>query len=89
MNHISFPSINQYRQIVKNVRSAADYFKAPVPKVKYEFSVKIHGSNAGIVRPVNGNASDIYFQSRERLLSIESDNAGFCFFGEANREVFN
>jgi hypothetical protein len=43
MNHIAFPSINQYRQIVKNVRSAADYFKAPVPKVKYEFSVKIHG----------------------------------------------
>ena len=89
MEHISFPSINQYRQVVKNVRSSADYHGVPYPKVKYEVSVKIHGSNAGICRPVNGDVADIYFQSRERVLSIESDNAGFCFFGEANREYFN
>lgn len=89
MEHISFPSINQYRQVVKNVRSGADYHGVPYPKVKYEVSVKIHGSNAGICRPVNGDVADIYFQSRERVLSIESDNAGFCFFGEANREYFN
>ena len=89
MEHISFPSINQFRQIVKNIRSGADYFKVPAPKVKYELSVKIHGSNAGICRPVKGNADDIWFQSRERILSIESDNAGFCLFGHANRTLLN
>jgi hypothetical protein len=89
MEHISFPSINQYRQVVKNIRSRADYHGVPYPKVKYEVTVKIHGSNAGICRPVNGSAGDIYFQSRERLITIESDNAGFAAFGEGNRELLN
>lgn len=89
MEHISFPSINQFRQIVKNIRSSADYHGVPYPKVKYEVSVKIHGSNAGICRPVNGGVDDIYFQSRERILSIESDNAGFCSFGTGFKSIFN
>jgi hypothetical protein len=89
MEHISFPSINQFRQIVKNIRSSADYHGVPYPKVKYEVSVKIHGSNAGICRPVNGGVDDIYFQSRERILTIESDNAGFCFFGQGYKNLFN
>lgn len=44
-----------------------------------------HNSNGGIIRKVGGTAEDIYFQSRERVLSIESDNAGFCFWGHSIR----
>jgi hypothetical protein len=89
MTHIAFPSINQYRQIIKNVRKSADYHRVPYPTIDYELTVKIHGTNGGIVRPVNGDAQSIYFQSRERLVTIESDNAGFAFFGETNREILN
>jgi len=48
-----------------------------------------HNSNGGIIRKVGGTAEDIYFQSRERVLSIESDNAGFCFWGHSIRNELN
>jgi hypothetical protein len=43
--------------------------------------VKLHGTNAAFA----WNADDTHhFQSRERILSIESDNAGFCMWGQRN-----
>lgn len=43
----------------------------------------MHGTNAAIV--IDG--SEIRFQSRSRILSIDSDNMGFCFWGERNKEI--
>jgi hypothetical protein len=86
---IKFPSIGQFRDAIKQIQSSAKYHDVQVPKLKVIGSVKIHGSNGGIVRPVGGKAEDIYFQSRERILSIESDNAGFAFWGESIRENLN
>lgn len=86
MDHIKFPSINQFRQIVKNIRSSADYHGVKTPTITFECSVKIHGSNAAFVCPIGGTIDDMVFQSRERILSIESDNAGFAFWATANRE---
>ena len=81
---IKFPSIDQYRQSIKNVQSWASYRNIKTPTLVVEGTVKVHGTNAGLVRPVGGG--DIVAQSRERELSIESDNAGFALWVEANKD---
>lgn len=81
---IKFPSIDQYRQAIKNVQSWASYHNIKTPTLVVEGTVKVHGTNAGLVRPVGGG--EIIAQSREREVSIESDNAGFAFWVEANKD---
>jgi hypothetical protein len=72
-----YPSIEQFRSVVKNVRYEHDYkgsYIGEYPTLKFEGTVKLHGTNAGIVKYLDGR---IEHQSRERVLSIEKDNAGF------------
>lgn len=47
----------------------------PIPTLKFRGTVKLHGTNAGIV--YDYNTKEISYQSRERVLSLDSDNAGF------------
>jgi hypothetical protein len=80
-----YPSIEQFRNVIRNVRANHDYKgKTPeglsvyghtenYPVLKFRGTVKLHGTNAGIVS--YGNR--VVFQSRERVLSLEEDNAGF------------
>jgi hypothetical protein len=96
VKHIKFPSIKQFRTVVKNVVHMNAYigqdendeavfdFLKPKPIVKAHGTVKLHGTNAG----VSVNCSDIWFQSRENIITIGKDNAGFAAFGEARRVVF-
>lgn len=86
---IKFPSIGQFRDAIKQIQSSAKYANKPVPTLKLTGFPKVHGSNGGIIRKVGGGVEDIYFQSRERVLSIESDNAGFCFWGHSIRNELN
>lgn len=81
-----FPSINQFRSVVKHVREQACYQgknergeaiynPAPTyPKLTFIGTVKLYGTNAAIVFHPRG---DISFQSRERVLSHTADNNGF------------
>lgn len=79
-----FPSIVQFSGVVKCVRDHAKHHSEPLPKIKFTGSTKLHGTNSGIgFNP----AGEVWFQSRERLLSYESDNAGFCTWGEQNLAV--
>jgi hypothetical protein len=80
-----FPSINQFRNVVKTIREQACYMgknergeaifnPAPsYPVLEFEGTVKLHGTNAAIVFDDRGYT----FQSRERVLTREQDNAGF------------
>ena len=80
-----FPSIEQFRNVVKVVRLQHDYqgkdeLGAPIyqhlsdyPTLWFQGTVKLHGTNAGIVK----YKDRIEFQSRERILNLGSDNAGF------------
>lgn len=80
-----FPSINQFRNVVKTVREQACYMgkndageavfnPAPTyPKLSFTGTVKLHGTNAAIAFDDRGYT----FQSRERVLTREADNAGF------------
>lgn len=81
-----FPSIEQYRHIIKELTersqfvgkdadSKAIYDKTkPLPTINFMQTVKIHGTNGGVILFKDGT---IRTQSRNRVLSPESDNNGF------------
>ena len=84
---IKFPSIEQFRTVIRHVKTHAQYAgkdangdviidqSRPIPTLKFRGTVKLHGTNAGIVYDI---ATDSFtYQSRERELSLTSDNAGF------------
>lgn len=47
--------------------------------------ILVHNSNAGICYSI---PDGIWAQSRENIITVEKDNAGFAFFVEQNKEVF-
>lgn len=71
---IKFPSIEQYRNIIREVKTNHDYqgkdeSEQPIyqhlssyPIIKFEGTVKLHGTNASVVK----YKDRIEFQSRER-----------------------
>ncbi len=81
-----YPSIEQFRNVIRTVKSIHDYqgkdeegepiYKhiSNYPILKFQGTVKLHGTNAGIVKYSDGR---LEFQSRERVLSLDDDNAGF------------
>lgn len=81
-----FTDIGQFRNVVKAVRSDHDYqgkdedgkaiyrHTSPYPSLVFRGTVKLHGTNAAIVKYADGHYE---FQSRQRVLSLGSDNAGF------------
>ena len=84
---IKFPSIEQYRTIVKNVISHSEYegvdengtnvynkLKSK-PILDFIGTVKLHGTNAGISY---NHVSGLWFQSRENIITPQKDNAGFA-----------
>ena len=94
---ISFPEIGQFRQVIKTVTDKTRYsgrdangdpiFDASkvLPTLTFTGTVKLHGTNAGVTLTKDG---DMYAQSRENVITVENDNAGFAFFVESNKEVF-
>lgn len=94
---ISFPSIDQFRNVVSNVNrrynfvgldenGEAIYDKSlNKPTLTFKGTVKLHGTNAGICF---NNLSGIWAQSRSNIITPVSDNAGFAFFVENTKESF-
>lgn len=93
---IKFPSIEQFRNVCKEVKQRAQFVgldkegnpvmnrAAIPPKLKFEGTVKLHGTNAAIV--IHGNSGPMTYQSRERELTIEQDNAGFMAWATTKNE---
>lgn len=81
-----FPSIEQYRQTIKAIKDRHQYVgkdadgnvifdrNKPLPIVSFLQTIKIHGTNGGVILLRDGT---IRTQSRNRLLSPDSDNNGF------------
>jgi hypothetical protein len=93
---IKFPSIEQFRTIIATVLRQFNFAgldengdaiydtTKPKPTLTFKGTVKLHGTNAAI----SGNLSDgIWAQSRENIITVEKDNAGFAFFVESNKEL--
>lgn len=80
-----YPSIEQFRNVINAVKTSHDYLgkdedgnaiyenTEPYPRLAFRGTVKLHGTNASIVKYADGFA----FQSRERVLALDDDNAGF------------
>lgn len=86
-NFVKFPSTGQFRNTVQAVKHQArfngldangepTYNNNPLPTLMFRGTVKLHGTNAAVVFRPEG----IHFQSRERILTLEEDNAGFCAY---------
>lgn len=96
MQHIKFPSIEQFRNVVKNVKHQSQYVgkndsgdpiynnAAISPKLKFEGTVKLHGTNAAIVAKYTGDSAEVWCQSRENIITPEKDNAGYALFAYKN-----
>ena len=97
MRMIKFPSIEQYRNVVRNVRRKAQFVglddnnepiidtKAKLPVLDFEGTVKLHGTNAGVV--IDPECT-LWAQSRKNIITPEADNAGFAMFVHNNSEIF-
>lgn len=85
--HVAFPSIEQFRTVVKNVRDRANYHGQPLPKLKFKGTVKLHGTNASIVKDVA--SGEFWVQSRNNVITVDADNAGFARFVQDHRDEFD
>lgn len=95
---VKFPSIEQFRTVVTNINRHYNYVgldengdaiydhTLPKPVLTFKGTVKLHGTNAAVC---GNNVSGIWAQSRENIITVEKDNAGFAFFVESNKEVLS
>ena len=84
--HIPFPDIPQFRNTIKLVRERAEHDGVPLPTLTFVGSVKLHGTNASVVFPLEGG---FYCQSRSQVITPEADNAGFARLVENNKDLFS
>lgn len=83
---VKFPDIKQFRNVVKEVKDRAAYHKVQLPKLKFNGSVKLHGTNASVV--YDPFTKELWCQSRENVITPEKDNAGFARFVSENQQNF-
>lgn len=98
MRLIKFPDIEQYRTVVRNVQHKSQFVgldengspifnpHATLPTLTFEGTVKLHGTNAGVV--VSPSTGEVWAQSRENIITPEKDNAGFAMFAHSNMNLF-
>ena len=70
-----YPSIEQFRGVIKQVQSGCDFRNKPYPVLDFKVTPKMHGTNASVAFKPTG---EIVIQSRRRTITPESDNAGFA-----------
>ncbi|KAJ3127866.1 hypothetical protein HK098_005642 [Nowakowskiella sp. JEL0407] len=84
--HHHFGSIEQYRPVIKQLYGEFKYTPELMPK-KFNLrgTVKLHGTHADIICQYNSETETWtqYYQSRNRILSLEKDNCGYVAFMNA------
>lgn len=94
---IKYPKIKQFGDVVGSVIRHSTFVGLdenedpiydgllPKPTLTFKGTVKLHGTNAGI----SYNAENgLWAQSRENIITPQKDNAGFAFFVESKKELF-
>lgn len=74
-----FPSIAQFRHVVKDVRE----FAGDDETICFRGTVKLHGTNGGI----GWNGETLSAQSRNRVITPDNDNHGFAAFVGSRSQV--
>jgi hypothetical protein len=95
--HTSYPKIAQFRNVVSNINREITFngldedgnaiydpsIKKPI--LTFKGTVKLHGTNASVCF----NSKDgFWIQSRNNIITLENDNAGFAFFAENRKSEF-
>lgn len=83
---LKFPSIDQFRNVVKRVRDISQHDNTPLPVVDFFGTVKLHGTNAAV--GYDASTGEIWAQSRTSIITPEKDNFGFARFVKENEEYF-
>lgn len=90
MEFRKFSSIEQYRSVIKSVNDYSKHNIIPLPTLTFYGTVKIHGTNSAISYDVS--SKEFQYQSRERVLSLTQDNAGFMLWasqGEIKQQILS
>ena len=95
---VKFPSIEQFRNIIKNVQHSAQYVGyddvtntpimnrgAKMPVITAIATEKLHGSHMGICY---SNPDGFWVQSRENIITPEQDNAACAFNAMQNKDAW-
>lgn len=83
--HIKMPSISQFRQVVKNIKSSCKFFNEKLPVIKVTATEKIHGTNGSVCYSENDG---FWVQSKEQIITPTKDNAGCAFYAEQNKNIW-
>lgn len=84
--HISYPSIEQFRNVIRTVKDRAQIHGIPLPELEFTGTVKLHGTNASIA--VDMDNGELWSQSRSNIIDVDNDNAGFARFVHENALLF-
>ncbi|WP_290738345.1 RNA ligase family protein [Haliea sp.] len=82
---VKFGKIEQFRNVVKQVRDYCSYHNKPLPTIDFNGTVKLHGTNAAVGVDEYGN---LFCQSRSRVITPDDDNFGFANFVMDNKHYF-
>tara|TARA_R110002124_G_C8845277_1_gene505899 strand:- start:33 stop:1064 length:1032 start_codon:yes stop_codon:yes gene_type:complete len=95
--HISYPKIAQFRNIISNINREITFIgldndgnaiydpSIKKPTLTFKGTVKLHGTNASVCF---NSKEGFWIQSRNNIITIENDNAGFAFFAESRKSEF-
>lgn len=98
LKHYPYPSIGQFKNLIYNVSNKTCYIGKdengePMydtlkikPKLKFVGTTKLHGTNAGVILDFRNN--QVYYQSREHVISPIKDNNGFALYMSAIQNEF-
>jgi len=94
IKHISYPKIEQFRNVISNISRQITFTgldkdgnavydpSIQKPTLTFTGTVKLHGTNASVCFNAE---SGFWAQSRENIITVEKDNAGFAFFAESHK----
>ena len=97
MKHISFPSIGQFANVVKDVLHQYNYIgkdadgnaiydiSRPKPVLSFRFTTKLHGTNGACAY---NDKDGMWVQSRTEIITAQHDNAGCAFFCEVRKDAW-
>jgi len=96
--HYGFPSIGQYANVISSVIRKSTYtgndensdpiYDSNIVKPILDFigTTKLHGTNGGVI--IDFFNKKVWYESREAVLNIHSDNAGFANYMSSIQEKF-
>jgi len=83
--HISFPSIDQFRNVITRVKRHKGADCAILPTMPFQGTVKLHGTNASVCY---NNLMGVWYQSRNCILTLERDNCGFAQWAIGHGQIW-